>query len=83
MSVILKIHIIRGSEGQSKGCAFIKFVERESAHLAIHELNESVPEVSNDLLLEWYVYVMTCNDSSCPVHGVVGIHSSLSHQICR
>lgn len=41
-----EIHIIRGPEGMSKGCAFVKFLERDAALLAIHELHNSVPEGS-------------------------------------
>lgn len=41
-----EVHIIRGPEGSSKGCAFVKFVERESALFAIEEMNNKVPEGS-------------------------------------
>lgn len=41
-----EVHIIRGPEGSSKGCAFVKFVERESALYAIEEMNNKVPEGS-------------------------------------
>ena len=32
---IKEIHVIRSTEGASKGCAFLKFVSRESAEYAI------------------------------------------------
>lgn len=41
-----EIHIIRGPEGHSKGCAFVKFMDRDAAVLAIHEMHDSVPEGS-------------------------------------
>jgi hypothetical protein len=41
-----EIHIIRGPDGHSKGCAFVKFVEREAAMMAIHEMNDTLPEVA-------------------------------------
>lgn len=42
-----EIHIIRGPEGHSKGCAFVKFVDRDAAMLAIHEMNDTLPEGSS------------------------------------
>ena len=41
-----EIHIIRGPEGHSKGCAFVKFINRDAAVLAIHEMHDTVPEGS-------------------------------------
>ena len=41
-----EIHIIRGPEGQSKGCAFVKFMEREAAVMAIHEMHDTIPDGS-------------------------------------
>ena len=41
------MHIIRSSEGQSKGCAFIKFIERDSAMVAISCMHDTIPEVHN------------------------------------
>jgi CUG-BP- and ETR3-like factor len=41
-----EIHIIRGPDGNSKGCAFVKFVGQESALLAIQHLNDTIPEGS-------------------------------------
>lgn len=38
-----EVHVIRGPEGSPKGCAFIKFVNRDSALSAIEELNETIP----------------------------------------
>jgi RNA recognition motif-containing protein len=40
-----QIHIIRGPEGHSKGCAFVKFIDRDAANAAIDELNDTIPEV--------------------------------------
>lgn len=39
---IREIHIIRNPEGISKGCAFVKFQDRESAIVAIDVLNNSL-----------------------------------------
>jgi RNA recognition motif-containing protein len=41
-----EVHIIRGPEGSPKGCAFVKFVDREAANSAINQLNETIPPVS-------------------------------------
>lgn len=38
-----EVHIIRGPEGSPKGCAFVKFVERDGAINAINQLNETIP----------------------------------------
>lgn len=38
-----EVHIIRGSEGGPKGCAFVKFVQRDSAIAAMDDLNETIP----------------------------------------
>lgn len=41
-----EVHIIRGPEGSSKGCAFVKLVDREAALVAIEEMNNKIPEGS-------------------------------------
>ena len=41
-----EVHIIRGPDGSPKGCAFVKFVERDAAFAAIEELNDTIPVVS-------------------------------------
>lgn len=38
-----EVHIIRGPEGGSKGCAFVKFHDKEAAVAAIQELHDSIP----------------------------------------
>jgi RNA recognition motif-containing protein len=40
-----EIHIIRGPDGSPKGCAFVKFLGKESAMAAIEALNETTPLV--------------------------------------
>ena len=40
-----EVHIIRGPDGASKGCAFIKYMDRESAYIAIDDMNETTPAV--------------------------------------
>lgn len=40
-----EVHVIRGPEGGAKGCAFVKFVEREAAVAAIENLNDTIPAV--------------------------------------
>jgi CUG-BP- and ETR3-like factor len=42
---IKEVHIIRGPEGSPKGCAFVKFVDRDAANTAISDLNETIPNV--------------------------------------
>lgn len=41
-----EVHVIRGPEGGPKGCAFVKFVERDAALAAIDNLNETIPQVN-------------------------------------
>jgi CUG-BP- and ETR3-like factor len=41
-----EVHIIRGPEGASKGCAFIKFVKTEASLIAMSDMNDIIPEVS-------------------------------------
>lgn len=43
-----EVHIIRGPEGTSKGCAFIKFTSQEAALVAIHDMHEVIPTVSDN-----------------------------------
>ena len=40
-----EVHIIRGPEGASKGCAFIKFIKSEAALIAMSDMNDIIPEV--------------------------------------
>lgn len=40
-----QIHVVRDGGGFSKGCAFVKFVDRSAAVMAINELNETIPKV--------------------------------------
>ena len=43
---LYEIHMIKGHDGQSKGCAFIKFANRDCARSAIDMLNDTIPEVN-------------------------------------
>lgn len=40
-----EVHIIRGPDGSPKGCAFVKFVDREAAIAAIEDLHDTIPMV--------------------------------------
>ena len=41
-----EVHIIRGPDGASKGCAFIKFVKTEASLIAMSDMNDIIPEVN-------------------------------------
>lgn len=40
-----EVHVIKGMDGSPKGCAFIKFADRNSAIAAIEDLNGTIPPV--------------------------------------
>jgi CUG-BP- and ETR3-like factor len=44
-----EVHLIRGPDGAAKGCAFVKFVERDAAVAAIDNLNDTIPMVRTEL----------------------------------
>ncbi len=55
-----EVHIIRGPDGSSKGCAFIKYVDRESALVAIDDMHEAIPGVCSCLLVILCSLVFIC-----------------------
>lgn len=67
-----EVHIIRGTEGSPKGCAFVKFVSKEAAIMAIDNLNETVPPVRS-LLLSFEV---GCN------FLLLGCYASIGSEVC-
>lgn len=44
--VLKEVHVIRGNDGSSKGCGFVKYMEYESALAAIYSLHGSLPHGS-------------------------------------
>ena len=58
-----EVHVIRGPEGGAKGCAFVKFVEREAAVAAIENLNDTIPAVSENV--QCVLQVLHTEVSSC------------------
>jgi len=40
-----EIHIIRSQDGSPKGCAFVKYFNKDAAAAAIAALNETIPQV--------------------------------------
>lgn len=61
-----EVHIIRGTDGHSKGCAFIKFMDRDSAMVAIDCVHDTTPEGSTRPL------VVKFADNKKVVKGKVG-----------
>lgn len=45
--VLKEVHVIRGNDGSSKGCGFVKYIEYESAVAAIYSLHGSLPHGSS------------------------------------
>jgi len=65
-----EVHVIRGTDGHSKGCAFIKFMDRDSAMVAIDCMHDTTPEGSTRPL------VVKFADNKKAVKGKVGGVSS-------
>ena len=42
-----EVHIIRGPDGSPKGCAFVKYVDKEAAIAAIEDLHDTIPVVGD------------------------------------
>jgi RNA recognition motif-containing protein len=70
-----EIHLIKGPDGQFKGCAFIKFVGRDSARAAIDLMNNAVPEGSNRPLV-----VKFAESKNSRVQGGATAPQMLQHQ---
>ena len=64
---VKEIFVIRGKDGVSKGCAFLKFAEKESAALAIETLNEmAIMEGASRPLIVKYADVKAKKVASSP-----------------
>lgn len=73
-----EVHIIRGPEGSPKGCAFVKFVGRESAFAAIEAMNDTIPMVR---MLKHYVHKPCCPYFDIITTVFPGSNSSTGGQI--
>eukprot|EP01041_Mallomonas_annulata_P002639 gene2639-5177_t len=67
-----EVHIIRGTDGHSKGCAFIKFTDRESALVAIDCMHDSTPEGSSRPLVVKFADTKKIMKGSGGKHGGSG-----------
>lgn len=59
-----EVHIIRGPEGSSKGCGFVKFVDKDAAIVAIEQLNDTMPLGSSRPLVVKFAEVRKSSSSS-------------------
>jgi RNA recognition motif-containing protein len=75
-----EVHIIRGPDGSSKGCAFVKFEDRNAALVAIEDLHESVPMGSNRPLVVKFADTKKSNTSEDSNITQSGNGGNINHQ---
>jgi len=51
-----EVHVIKLPDGTSRGCAFIKYVQRSAALAAIEGLNDVIPPVNTQFFLKFNYY---------------------------
>jgi CUG-BP- and ETR3-like factor len=77
-----EIHIIRSQDGSPKGCAFVKYFNKDAAAAAIAALNETIPQgASRPIVVKFADTKKTRSEAYSDANVVKDFSSRFSHQM--